>query len=190
MPDLGRKVISRDGVQDRRARDSFRLTEENFVALFNEAKREKSWVTARSSVTATSSSSAQLLTNSFSIVAQPKTTRVQIGLFPAADYLELPGATGPISLPVPSAFTLAAVTVGSAITLSCLRDGQIIGTETFSLTGGQTFYYPVGSIRFLDRAANGVPHTYQLQISQINTPGVGSSTVTLTNVVWEAREVP
>jgi hypothetical protein len=190
MPDLGKKTISREGVQDRRARDSFRLTEENFVALFNDAKRDKSWVTERSSVTASNSSSGFLATNSFSIVARPKTTRVEIGLFPAADYLEFTGMTGPISLPVPSLFTIAAITISSAVSINCLRDGQIIGTETFNVTAGQTLYYPVGSIRFLDRAANGVPHTYQLQITQLNTPGVGSCTVTLSNVVWEAREVP
>lgn len=195
MPDLGRKVISRDGVQDRRARDAFRLSEENFVALFNEAKRDKSWVTDRaslSSVANNATSTSQTTRSSlFSIVAQCKTTRVQVGLFPAVDYLEFQGATGPLSLPVSSLLTIGSVVVGSTIGISCLRDGQVIGTDTFTVTAGQTLYLPVGSIRFLDRAANGAAHTYQLQIQHTNLPGVGGiSTVTLNNAVWEAREVP
>ncbi|NJM54548.1 MAG: hypothetical protein HC841_00250 [Verrucomicrobiae bacterium] len=181
---LNRKVISRDGVKDSRARTAFRLTEENFVQLFDEAKRQRFWVNKPASYSKSfllSAGTGEKI-QTFSVSTTSTTGKpLRIYLAPTSAILTFDTGAGIVAVPQSASITFGTVNTAAQFFVTLLRDGVAIAELNFANFGTTTPGGASGSFSqwhapsvfsFVDDAPGGVQRTYQLQWSVLTLPTI------------------
>jgi hypothetical protein len=181
---INRKVISRDGVKDTRARTALRLTEENFIQLFDEVKRRRFWVTKPGNYSKSfllSAGNGERI-QTFSVVTTPTSGKpLRIYLAPTSKIINITTIGGPVDVPDPASVSFGTVNTAAQFSVTLLRDGvsiaaiscAIFGTTTPGGASGTFSQWHAPSVfSFVDDAPSGVQRTYQLQWSALATPTI------------------
>lgn len=181
---LNRKVISRDGVKDSRARTAFRLGEENFVQLFDEMKRQRFWVNKPDNYNGSfllSAGSGERI-QTFQVTTTSTTGKpIRIYLAPTSATLSVLTSSGIVLVPATASVTLGTVNTAATFFVTLLRDGVALaslGFKSFGTTtpggasGTFTDWHAPSEFSFIDDAPGGVQRTYQLQWSVITIPTI------------------